>query len=110
MIHFNDPDYAKQRAEVKPLTLEEEEVVASILNRVCDPILGIEHPHTHLIQRLIWNYENLSRVGCFEQCKDCHKGYISKDQKCSVCEGRGYVKSNQNIEPPVLICEQYKSK
>ena len=85
MIHFNDPEYNEQRINVKPLTLEEEKEAIKTINHF---MAALEEDHgwvlteeTELIQRLIWNYENL-----------CHFKSVNSDRLIdpSVCAGENY--------------------
>lgn len=55
MLTINNPEHAKQRAKVKPLTLEDEQKIVLCLNMCIDD----ELPTTiRYLQRLIHNYEN----------------------------------------------------
>lgn len=55
MIHFNNPEYAKERQNVKPLTLEQEKNIVAHLNLYFSDMPIMQKK----LQRLIWNYENL---------------------------------------------------
>lgn len=52
-IHFNSPEHIKQRQEVKPLTLEEEENIVANLNIFFSDMPMMREK----MQQLLFNYE-----------------------------------------------------
>lgn len=63
-LHINSREHLKQRQEVKPLTMEEEEDVIDLLNS-CSLLRDEEHT----IQRLIYLYENYKHFFIISQSK-----------------------------------------
>lgn len=55
MIHFNTPEGSKERQETKPLTLQEENKVIGILNKL---VFTIEEEE--ILQRFVNHYQNLN--------------------------------------------------
>lgn len=70
-IKFNDPEYAKQRQEVNPLSLEEMQDVVEVLNDMCH---GFKPTFKRIesIQRMIFEYENLKHSNEVK-CQCCYK-------------------------------------
>lgn len=78
MIVFNNPEYAKQRQEVKPLSLEEMEEAVDFINDSVSlfynkiPEKRLDYL-TGLVQDLIWQFENLLHASVSEPCQCCYK-------------------------------------
>jgi len=63
MIVYNSAAHAKQRQQVKPLSMEEIQAIVSCLNHTYIP-----ESHTDIreaLQRLIFDYENLCHIRAY---------------------------------------------
>lgn len=69
MIVFNSPEYAKQRQEVKPLSLEEMTWLVHALNATA---YKVDSQLVEYLQRLIFEYENLKHSNEVK-CQCCYK-------------------------------------
>lgn len=95
MLKINNPEHAKQRAEVKPLTLEEEQMAVGIINNYATSLYFLRDRDSkeiarqfvksesyELLQRLLWSYENYRHffdvVGGWE---DVSKKWISVSER-----------------------------
>lgn len=56
-IIFNE--FSEEKAGNNPLTLEEENKVIELLNQIKFGNTVLTESENHLIQRFVWNYENL---------------------------------------------------
>lgn len=74
-IQFNNPEYVKQRQEVKPLSLEEMTYAIDIINDMYCKVQTHNLPtidEINLVQRLIFEYENLKHSNEVK-CQCCYK-------------------------------------
>lgn len=83
-LSINNPEHSKQRAEVKPLTMEQERQLISLLNEMLKPVDGMKGEDKKFgeefksrLQRFIHNYENLRHfyhvVGGWDGLEKIHK-------------------------------------
>lgn len=77
LLHFNDPDFSDERAAVVPLTLDEEKRVMAFLTECINhhPSFPAVATDQDLVQRFIWNYENLCHFRSYTSTE--HSGTIT---------------------------------
>lgn len=71
-LHINSREHLKQRQEVTPLTMEEEEYVLDGLNSVIDFMYRDVNKNMEFknkLQDLLYNYENLKHFFIISQSK-----------------------------------------
>lgn len=68
MIHINSREHLKQRQEVKPLTMEQEDRVVEILSFKLTPFFS-DDEEQQLLQNFIYLYENYKHFFIITQSK-----------------------------------------
>lgn len=61
-LHINNPKYSKERADSKPLSLEEQKYAVWLIK---EGFATTGEENTKLVQRLLYHYENLQALSDF---------------------------------------------
>lgn len=73
---YNNPDFCKQRSEIKPLSEEAVNYVVACINDMIDTsfknFTPIEHGEVNLLQAFIWEFENLRHFKAVHEGKSCN--------------------------------------